>query len=244
MLEAQQLAFRYRDELPWIVNGIDLDIRPGEIVGLPGPSGRGKSTLAKVLGGYLLPERGSVRVDGAPLTRSGFCPVQLLFQHPELAVNPRWRIGEILGEAEAPPAALLDELGIESAWFERYPHELSGGELQRVCLARAICSKTRYLLCDEMTSMLDALTQAQIWRAILNIVKRRNLGLLVISHDTALIDRLCDRVVPCFADHPDAQIDNLPGDQKDQDRNSGEHHREEADIPPDSTDRPQTGIQL
>jgi peptide/nickel transport system ATP-binding protein len=124
--------------------------------------------------------------------------VQLLFQHPELAVNPRWKIGKIVREAGDPSGELLKKLAIEEAWMERYPHELSGGELQRVCLARALDSRTRFLLCDEMTSMLDALTQATIWEAVLQIAAERDLGLLVVSHDEALIDRLCHRTIRLF----------------------------------------------
>jgi peptide/nickel transport system ATP-binding protein len=170
---------------------------------MPGPSGRGKSTLAKVLAGYLCPIKGSVVVDGCSLPKSGYCPVQLLFQHPEQAVNPRWKVGKILGEAEAPTPVLLKDLGIEAAWLERYPHELSGGELQRVCLARALGENTRYLLCDEMTSMLDALNQAHIWRIVLDVACDRGLGLLVISHDAPLLGRLCSRTLSCFADVAD-----------------------------------------
>jgi ABC-type dipeptide/oligopeptide/nickel transport system ATPase subunit len=198
MLEANQLGFRYATDGPWLFQGLDLALKPGEIVGLPGPSGRGKSTLAKTLAGYLKPHQGSIRMDGQPLRQKAFNPIQLLFQHPELAVNPRWKIKKLLAEAAAPSPGLLSELSIDESWMERYPHELSGGELQRVCLARALNPKTRYLLCDEMTSMLDALTQAVIWKAVLNIAKKRNLGLLVISHDNELISSLCRRTLDYF----------------------------------------------
>ena len=200
MLEAKTLAYRYGKQCSWLFDDLDLQIAPGEIVGMSGPSGRGKSTLAKVLAGYLPPGRGSVMIGGRPLQGSGHCPVQLLFQHPELAVNPRWKVGKILQEGEEPTADLCKDLGLEPAWFDRYPHELSGGELQRICLARALSSGTRYLLCDEMTSMLDALTQAHIWQIILNIARNRRLGLLVISHDTTLLTRLCSRNISYFED--------------------------------------------
>lgn len=200
MLEARTLAYRYGKQHSWLFDDLDLQIKPGEIAGMSGPSGRGKSTLAKILAGYLPPGRGSVMVDGRPLPGSGHCPVQLLFQHPELAVNPRWKVGKILQEGEEPTAEFRQDLGIEPAWLDRYPHELSGGELQRVCLARALSSSTRYLLCDEMTSMLDALTQAHIWRVVLDIARSRGLGLLVISHDTTLITRLCSRNISYFED--------------------------------------------
>ena len=198
MLEASDLAYRYGKHHPWLFKDITMQILPGEIVGMSGPSGRGKSTMAKVLAGYFVPEQGIMAVDGQPLLTSGHCPVQLLFQHPELAVNPRWKVGKILCEAQEPDKDLLENLGIEPAWLKRYPHELSGGELQRVCLARALGPETSYLLCDEMTSMLDALSQAHIWRIVLDIARDRELGLLVISHDRTLIGRLCSRTISCF----------------------------------------------
>lgn len=197
MLEGRDLAFRYNSGNAWIFQDLDLDLAPGEVVGLPGPSGQGKSTLAKVLAGYEQPLQGTVTVDGQAHA-NGFNPVQLLFQHPELAVNPRWRIRDILREGGEPNPELLHTLEINEDWLARYPHELSGGELQRICLARALDSRTRYLLCDEMTSMLDALTQASIWKAVLAIAKERNLGMLVISHDTALLERLCGRSITRF----------------------------------------------
>ncbi len=198
MLEARQISFRYSAKEPWLFRKLDLAIAPGEIVGVPGPSGMGKSTLAKVLAGFLKAHEGRVEIDGIPLKKKGFNPVQLIFQHPELAVNPRWKIKEILAEAGQLSPDLLAWLSIEVSWMERYPHELSGGELQRVCLARALDPRLKYLVCDEMTSMLDALTQAVIWKAVLGIAKERNLGLLVISHDSALISSLCHRSLKCF----------------------------------------------
>lgn len=199
MLEGNNLSFRYGNRHNWLFRDLNIHVAPGERVGLPGPSGRGKSTLAKVLAGYLAPSSGTVTVDGKRHTRGGFNPVQILFQHPELAVNPRWSIRDILCEAGPPPADLLHELRIDDSWMKRYPHELSGGELQRVCLARALDPRTRYLLCDEMTSMLDALTQASIWKTVLEVAEARQLGLLVISHDPTLLDRICPRSVDMFA---------------------------------------------
>jgi ABC-type dipeptide/oligopeptide/nickel transport system ATPase subunit len=199
MLKGINLGFHYPNG-PWLFRGYDLEIHPGEIVGLAGPSGQGKSTLGMVLSGFLCPTEGSISVDGAPLPQRGPTPVQLLFQHPELAVNPRWTIKAILHEAFSPPSQLLERLAISRDWFSRYPHELSGGELQRVCLARALYPQVRYLICDEMTSMLDPLTQAHIWEKLLEITRERNLGLLVISHESALLGRLCHRMLPALGE--------------------------------------------
>ena len=195
MLIGEQLAFRYSSRHHWVLQDINVAIAPGEVVGLSAPSGFGKTTLGKLLAGYLTPTRGKVLVDDRHLPQQGYCPVQLVFQNPELAVNPRWRIHQILAEKQPPDRALLDALGIHSSWIDRYPHELSGGELQRIAVARVLNPATRYLIADEMTAMLDANTQALIWRMVLDYARSQNLGLLVISHEVALIKRVCDRSI-------------------------------------------------
>ena len=193
MLSADRVSFRYAGCDDWVLRDLTLHVAPGEVVGLSGPSGRGKTTLGRLLAGYLRPLAGQITLDAAALPGGGFCPVQLIFQHPELAINPRWRIARALSESGETPATLMTSLGIESGWLTRWPHELSGGELQRVAVARALRPQTRYLIADEMTSMLDAVTQAQIWHVILDFARRQNVGLLVISHEAALLDRICDR---------------------------------------------------
>lgn len=200
MLQGEGLAFRYDVQAPWIVQGLTIAVQPGEIVGIRGPSGQGKTTLAKLLAGYLTPQQGRVIVDDKLLLGRGYCPVQLIFQHPELAMNPRWRLHQILAENQRPSAELLAALSIEPGWLGRWPHELSGGELQRVAVARALAGPIRYLIADEMTAMLDANTQAQIWQVLLQQVQQRNLGLLVISHDAPLVTRLCTRVITLGAE--------------------------------------------
>lgn len=195
MLNGKQLSFRYHPRQSWILQDVTLSIAPGEVVGLRGASGLGKTTLGKLLAGYLTPTQGSVTLENQPLPLQGYCPVQLIFQNPELAVNPRWRIDKILREGQFPTPDLLDALGIHAGWFDRYPHELSGGELQRIAVARVLNPATRYLIADEMTAMLDANTQALIWQAVLEYARRQGLGLLVISHEAALLKRLCNRII-------------------------------------------------
>ncbi|WP_289137841.1 ABC transporter ATP-binding protein [uncultured Brevibacillus sp.] len=194
LLEAKQIGFRYERDR-WVLRGVDISIQSGEIVGLVGPSGFGKSTLCRILAGYEKPYEGQVLLDGAPLPASGFHPVQLVFQHPEKAVNPRWRMSRTLAEGGALDESLLGQLGIQQEWLGRFPNELSGGELQRFCVARALNPQTRFLLADEMTAMLDTITQAQIWQVVKEVARRENLGVLVISHEKNLIHRLCTRVV-------------------------------------------------
>ncbi|MCM3784639.1 ATP-binding cassette domain-containing protein [Neobacillus mesonae] len=194
LLEGKKLGFRYERE-NWMMRGVDIAISAGEVVGLSGPSGAGKTTLARMLAGYLAPFEGEVLLEGKPLQHSGYAPVQLVFQHPETAVNPKWRMHKVLEEAGMHDQSLLRMLGIEEEWLRRKPSELSGGELQRFCVARALGAGTRFLIADEMTTMLDAVTQAQIWQAVLTLVEKRGMGILVISHETALLDRLCSRII-------------------------------------------------
>ncbi|MCU0565743.1 MAG: ATP-binding cassette domain-containing protein [Oculatellaceae cyanobacterium Prado106] len=202
MLIANQLSFRYTAKQPWILRDFSVAITPGEVVGLRGPSGFGKTTIAKLLAGYELPSAGMVTVDGRPLGQRGYAPVQLIFQNPELAVNPRWRIRQILQEGHRPTADLLADLGIHSGWLDRYPHELSGGELQRIAVARVLHPTTRYLIADEMTAMLDANTQALIWQSVLRYTQHHKIGLLVISHEDALLKRVCDRIIDLYSHSP------------------------------------------
>ncbi len=209
MLKAEAISFRY-ENTPWILKDIDFSVRPGEIVGLPGPSGQGKSTLARNLAGYLKPQQGAVTCDGQPLPQNTFCPVQLLFQHPELTLNPRWKLGDSIIEGHTPDTATLRSLNIEPHWLSRYPHELSGGELQRLALARVMTPRTRFLIADEMTAMLDPNTQALVWEAVLTWARKHNAGVLAISHDPSLLDRVADRIDNTFSGRagiPDAEKD-------------------------------------
>jgi ABC-type dipeptide/oligopeptide/nickel transport system ATPase subunit len=174
---------------------LNLTVAPGEIVGLQGPSGQGKTTLGRLIGGYLTPSTGAVTVGGEALPADGFCRIQVLFQHPELAVDPRWKIRTTLNEGHRPSQAQLDDFDIQGDWLDRYPCEMSGGQLARICLVRALGPDVAYLIADEITAMLDALTQARIWRALIQYSQRNHLGMLVISHDSALLQRLCPRTI-------------------------------------------------
>lgn len=197
LLEAQNLTFRYprRGASP-VLEGVNFTLRAGERVGLSAPSGRGKTTLCKLLAGWEAPSSGQVLLDGVPLSQyRGFCPVQLLWQHPEEAVDPLLKLRATLYEAGPVDPAILEGLGVKEEWLERYPSELSGGELQRICTARALGPGLKFLLCDEASAMLDLVTQARLWRFLLEQAERRGLGMLIVSHDDALLSRLCTRVV-------------------------------------------------
>lgn len=195
MLNGTGLSFRYDARTPWIFRDLEISVEPGEIMGLRGPSGHGKTTLARVLAGYEPPQEGEVRVDGERVADiKGYCPVQLVFQHPEKAVNPRWTMRKVLAESGHTQQETVEQLGIEPEWLTRFPNEISGGELQRFCVARALTDETRYLIADEMTTMLDALTQAQIWSVVAGWARARNAGVLIVSHDDVLLKSLCDRI--------------------------------------------------
>jgi len=193
-LEARNVSFRYNRAQSWVLEGCSLSIGRGERLALFAPSGYGKTTLAMLLAGYLEPCRGEILLDGKPLPRKGVCPVQLICQHPEKAINPRWRLKRVLEESGNMRGDVLDAFGIERAWLERFPRELSGGELQRFCVARALMSGAEFLICDEISTMLDVITQAQIWNVVLEEARRRDMGILAVTHNRNLARRIADRV--------------------------------------------------
>ncbi|EHJ93154.1 ABC transporter ATP-binding protein [Vreelandella boliviensis] len=190
MLKARQLSFHFSPSLP-LLQDVSLTLRAGQWLGLSGDSGAGKSTLGKLLAGYLAPQTGDVILDGEALPTCGVQPVQWLPQSPELAVNPRWRVGKILREAWTPSDAQCQAFGVQPSWISRFPQSLSGGELQRVCVLRALAPEVRFLVADEISTMLDPITQLELWQALKREAEQRQLGVLVISHDSALLERLC-----------------------------------------------------
>lgn len=194
-IEAKNVSFRYDEKSPWILKNVSLSVGEGERVGLIGPSGYGKSTLVRLMAGYLRPEEGEVLLDGRSLPKKGVSPVQLIYQHPEKAINPRWKMKKVLQESGMFREEVMRSLGIERDWLERYPRELSGGELQRFCVARSLFQGTHFLFADEMSTMLDVITQAQIWNLMLKEAKERGLGLLMVTHNKELAKRVCTRVI-------------------------------------------------
>lgn len=195
-LEAENISFQYDNGNRKILNNVSLCVNENERVGITAPSGFGKTTFCKILSGYESPDRGRVLLDGKPLREyKGYCPVQMVWQHPELSVNPRLKMREVIREGDRIEERIVQGLGIEADWMNRYPGELSGGELQRFCIARALGERTRFLLADEISTMLDLITQSQIWNFLLDEVKRREIGLVVVSHSTQLLERVCTRIV-------------------------------------------------
>lgn len=193
-LEAENISFHYNSKRAQIVQNVSLVIEAGERIGLTAPSGFGKTTLCKILAGYEKPDSGRVLLDGRPLEQyRNRCPVQLIWQHPEQSVDPEWKMKKVLWQGQVEDAALLKRLGIEESWLDRFPSELSGGELQRFCIARALGANTKILLADEITTMMDLVTQSEIWNVLLEETARRNIGMLVVSHSEGLLRQVCTR---------------------------------------------------
>lgn len=196
ILEAKDISFRYGEKTRAILENFSLRVESRERVGIVAPSGFGKTTLCKILSGYEKPDSGQVLLDGKPLeSYGGYCPVQLIWQHPEQAVNPRLRMRTVLEEGDRVEPDLIKRLGIEPDWLNRFPVEISGGEMQRFCIARALGQRTKFLLADEISTMLDLITQSQIWHFLIEETKNREIGMVVVSHSPELLERVCTRMV-------------------------------------------------
>lgn len=196
ILEARNISFRYGEKSWEILKDFSLKAESTERVGLVAPSGFGKTTLCKILSGYEKPDSGQVLLDGKPLDFYGsYCPVQLIWQHPEQAINPRLRMRSVLEEGDNVSPDLIKRLGIEADWMNRFPAELSGGEMQRFCIARALGQRTQFLLADEISTMLDLITQSQIWHFLMDETEKRKIGMIVVSHSPELLEKVCTRIV-------------------------------------------------
>ena len=194
-LKAENVSFKYPSAKEYILKDITLELDNNKIIGLIGDSGSGKSTLCKILSGYIQKYEGNIMFNDKELPKKGFKPVQLIYQHPEKVMNPKWRMKQVLSESWDVDDDTLSEFGIQKTWLTRFPQELSGGELQRFSVVRSLNPKTEFLIADEMTTMLDAITQVQILDSVLKIVKKRKMGFLLVSHDLDLVDTICDEKI-------------------------------------------------
>ncbi|MCC5466925.1 ATP-binding cassette domain-containing protein [Pelosinus sp. Bkl1] len=195
ILEAKGISFGYKKGVN-ILDQVQITIESHERVGIVAPSGFGKTTLCQILSGYIKPTSGQVLLDGKDIHKTqGYCPVQMIWQHPEKSVNPRLRMKDIIAEGDEIEDRIIDGLGIERDWFHRFPGELSGGELQRFCIARALGKRTKFLIADEISTMLDLITQSQIWNYLLTEVAERKIGLIVVTHSNPLMERIATRRV-------------------------------------------------
>lgn len=199
------------------VDGVDLDVARGEVVGLVGESGSGKTTLGRAVLRLVEPTAGSVVFDGQPigeLERAGLRTLrrrmQVVFQDPYTALSPRMQIRQIVAEPlrlhslvergaeETRVAELLDQVGLEPYMMDRYPHEMSGGQRQRIAIARALAVEPEFIVADEPVSALDVSVRAQILSILLDLKERHGIALLFISHDLGVVDRVADRIAVMY----------------------------------------------
>ena len=215
MLKAENISKSFIDRSSGksfrLLQDISLEIAPGEAVALMGGSGSGKSTLARLLLRLLPCDAGKIYFRGTEITKlsgkelAGFRrSVQFISQRPESFLDPRKTLGYSLREAlevfslpyaEEQALAMLDLVKLNAKLLERYPHQVSGGEIQRICLVRALLLEPELLILDEPTSMLDISVQAQILHLLKDIRTQKQIAYLFISHDRLISEWLCDRVV-------------------------------------------------
>lgn len=196
ILEAKNISFQYSKDSRKILENFSLTVDSKMRLGLEAPSGFGKTTFCKILAGYERPEKGEILLDGKLLlSYKGCCPVQMIWQHPEQSVNPRLRMREVLAEGDHVEEGIIRGLGIEEDWLNRFPAEISGGEMQRFCIARALGKSTRFILADEISTMLDLITQSQIWHFLVAETNRRGIGLIAVSHDRPLLEQVCTEII-------------------------------------------------
>lgn len=194
ILKARDISFAYKKNKP-ILKNLSISVSHDKVIGLMGDSGTGKSTLCKIMAGYIDNYDGTVSLDDKPLNKKGYCPVQLIFQHPEKTMNPKWKMNKVLSESWNPPDELKDSFGLKDNWMTRWPSELSGGELQRFSILRALNPQTKFIIADEITTMLDAVTQVQIWDSLIDYCKEKDIGILAVSHDKDLLEVISDDIV-------------------------------------------------
>lgn len=198
-----------------VLNNINLRVMPGEILGLYGPSGSGKTTVARMIPGFIYPSAGKIRFRGEDVGRLAGKrlmehrrKVQIIFQNPLLSLDPKqsvfnavaetlkvYRLAESKSELCEKVRELLSKCGLPDEIGTRLPREISGGQAQRVVLARALSVNPELIIGDELTSMLDISVQAQILRLLQQLRKDRLLTMMLISHDRHLLSVVCDRVV-------------------------------------------------
>lgn len=205
-LDARGVVAGYRREPP-VLTDVSISVPAGAVVGLSGPSGAGKTTLARVLALLDAPRAGTVSVDGQVATGTRFGvqrslrgAVGMLFQSPRASTDPRLTLRATIAqpaEVDRRPVdveAVAARVGLTPDLLPRRPHQVSDGQLQRACLARALVQEPRYLICDEATAMLDAATTATLVRLVEAEAAGHGVGVLLVSHDEELLAACCSRV--------------------------------------------------
>lgn len=193
----------------YAVNDVSLSVASGEVVGLVGESGCGKSTVGRLIAGLLPPSAGEIAFDGHALVPSAVethLNVQMVFQNPYASLNPRQRIDQVVSEAAVQHglvskkdasdfvSTLMKQVGLDPSYALRYPHQFSGGQRQRIAIARALALNPRFVVCDEAVSALDVSVQAQILNLFMDLRESQGLTYLFISHNLAVVEYIADRV--------------------------------------------------
>ena len=210
----RRLGTTPRNETVRAVDNIDLSVAKGEVVGLVGESGCGKSTVGRMVAGIMPPSDGEVLFKGFDIARlapvkakAAKLKVQMIFQDPYASLNPRLRVADIVGEAplvhglvsRANADVYLDaqllRAGLDPSFKRRYPHQFSGGQRQRIGIARALAVQPDFLVCDEAVAALDVSSQAQILNLFMDLRRDLDLTYLFISHDLGVVEHLSDRVL-------------------------------------------------
>jgi peptide/nickel transport system ATP-binding protein len=211
---AQKLGAGVREEVVHAVDHVDFSIEPGEVVGLVGESGCGKSTVGRMVAGILPPTEGKILFKGTDVSgmdnadsKTAALQIQMIFQDPFASLNPRMRVQDIIGEApiihgiikRAETAAYVEDVmlrvGLDPEYRRRYPHQFSGGQRQRIGIARALAVKPEFLVCDEAIAALDVSIQAQVLNLFIDLREDLNLTYLFISHDLGVVEHISDRVI-------------------------------------------------
>ena len=231
LLEVDGITKEYNDkgflkkETKKVLNGLSFNIRKGECLGIVGESGSGKSTLGRIITGIEKPTKGSIKFNGEDIYKNKNNMIKenisIVFQNYVASVNPRFTVSEIIKEPliiknkmkekdiENKLIELIKAVGLKEEFLNRYPKELSGGQLQRVCIARAISTRPKFIMLDEAVSSLDVSTQVEILELLKKLKTKYELSYIFVTHDLLTITYICDSVIFFKDGKIEEKIDNI-----------------------------------